>query len=155
MTNSYGDELKVAIKKEIKRRGIQYKDAAIEIGVTRAYLGRILCKSGKLPINNANRLRIIARFLRVTDEDVYRMLGIIEPNEETENDPSLTSTLADSHRRMLHHRKWRSSAPSEEEWNTMSVKQRLFISRLFEQVCFDDFQRRTSPAKQHLQHRRK
>lgn len=153
MTNSHGDELKIAIKNEIKRRGIQYKEAASEIGVTRAYLGRILCKSGKLPTNNSNRLRIIARFLQVSDESVYRMLGIINQPECAEADQSLVATLAESHRRMLHNQRWHSGAPTTEEWNSMTIKQRLFVSRLFEQACYDDFQKRTSPGKQ-LHHRR-
>ena len=145
-----GAKLKEAIRAEIRRRGIQYKDAAVEIGITRDYLARLMAKNGKLP-NADTRLRRIASFLNVSVESVYRMTGIIDDADCGPNppiDPTIEIELAASHKRMLQHTRWSSSAPSDQEWRSMSVKQRLFMSQLFEQARYDEYLRILNQSKE-------
>jgi transcriptional regulator with XRE-family HTH domain len=152
MTANIGPDarLKEAIKAEIARRGIQYKDAAIELGITRGYLARILCRGGKMPTRDS-RLRIFAEFLSVPVEEVYRLIGIISSSDHHATQ-SIEQELEASFRRMQHNRTWAVFAPSQDEWESLPEKSKLFMSRLFEKTTYEEYLQRTTAGRGH--HRR-
>lgn len=141
-TSNPGLLLKSAIKAEIDRRGIQYKEAAKELGITRGYLARLMCKSGKLPSRD-HRLRKIAEFLAVPVETVYRMIGIIKASDD-QTPPNIEHELEASFRRMQHNCSWSAYVPSLDEWSNLPEKSKLFMSRMFEKISYCDYLQRTS-----------
>lgn len=133
-----GIRLLQRLNQVMAKKGDDIGDVAAELGISTTYLRAIANGSSSFANVNKQVLRKVAVYIDLPVAQTFLLADAMEPGDFF-YESSVDKELALAHVSMTAHPMWAGYAPSTEEWDAMSLRQKLFTCMLYESATSQQF----------------
>lgn len=133
-----GARLLNVVNKAMAKRNHTIEDVSAELGISTVYLRAI--GDGKRSFSDVDRmiLRKVARYVELPVAQVFLLADTLNAADFF-YEQSLPNELSVAYDSMCSHPMWTGYAPATDEWEAMSVRNKLFIVMLYEAATNQSF----------------